>query len=261
VSDTKLELSELPELMTAEAEDALQPLTPPVAVTGAIDRPHREDRIAFSAVKGRAYALAVTAGRIGSMLERSLKLEDKNGKRLARNDAVTRDPDLTWTAPSDGVYTAVVGDVTHRGGPEYLYRLAITEAVPSASATLEKDTVSVSPGKTVELQVTVKRLNGFKAPWQVLAKDLPPGVTAAPAEAPAKDGDVTLKFTAEAEAEAANQPFHVVLKETESGVEQPVPYHLNATAETNGVQQGYSTLVINSTDQPWITVKAVEAKK
>lgn len=262
-SDSKLELSEIPELMAADPDDpsAANPLTPPFAVTGAIDRPRREDRIDFFAVKGRAYSLAVTAGRIGSTLEPWLKLEDKNGKRLARNEGVPRDLDLAWTAPADGVYTAVVGEVTHRGGPDYLYRLAIAEAVPSASANLEKDSSVVVPGKPTELKISLKRLNGFKAPLQLLAQDLPPGVTAPPVEMPAKDGDVTLKLNADPDAAAASQPFHVILRETESGAEHVVPYHLNATAENNGVPQGYSTLVINSTDQPWITVKPAPAKK
>ncbi len=94
------------------------------------------------------------------------------------------------------------------------------------------------------------------------ARALPEGVSAPDVEVPEKDGEVTLKIAAEAGAAPTAQPFQVVLREVESGAEHPVSYFMTAVGENNGVTQGYTKLVIDSTDKLWLTVvKAAEEKE
>ncbi len=264
-SDMPVTISDIPEILEKEPNDTAataQAVDVPVGISGRIHRANDEDRVAFTAVKGRAYAFKVTASRIGSTLDAWLRIENKDGKQLATNDDAggSRDPDLTWTAPADGAYTVAIGDVSHHGGDDYLYRLAITEAAPWVTATLAVHSLSVQAGKTSELKVTVKRTNGFKVKLQLAAKDLPEGVTAPPVDVPDKDGEVTLKIIADVMTKTASQPFTIVLRETESGTEHAARFFMTTGSENNGVPQGHTELFISSTDHPWLTVLTELAK-
>lgn len=264
-SHLPLTISDIPEVVEKEPNDTAanaQTVEIPTGVSGCINRAGDEDRFAFTAVKGRAYEVKVTAASLGSALDAWLKIEDKAGKQLATNDDVNgfRDSALTWTAPSDGTFICALGDVTHHGGGDYFYRLTITEAAPSVSATVTVHSASLVAGKDAELKVAVKRAKGFKSKLQFVAKSLPDGVTAAPADVPEKDGDVTLKFAATADAKPAGTAFTLVLRETEGGIEHPAHFSLVASTENTGVPQGYTELVINATDQLWLTVLPATAK-
>jgi hypothetical protein len=63
-----------------------------------------------------------------------------------------------------------------------------------------------------------------------------------------------LKFTSAPDAKLANQPLQLVVREVETGKEHPVLHVMTTSTEDNGVPQGYSELVITSTDQLWLTV-------
>lgn len=262
-ADQPLIVSDLPEASEKESDGSTpELLTVPGAITGRIEKANDEDRFTFTAVKKRAYDIQLTAAGVGSSLDAWLKIENKDGKQLARGDDAggSKDPQLTWTAPSDGIFTIAVGDVTHRGGDDFVYRLAVTEATPSVTGTAVDHTLKLQPGKTGELKVTVKRVSGFTQKLQLAAKNLPEGISATEVEVPAKGGEVTLKVAATADAKPANQPFQLVLREAEGGKENPVHYSLTATSENNGVPQGFSDLVIDSTEHLWLTVAAEPAK-
>ncbi|MGB8166906.1 MAG: hypothetical protein WCF18_05405 [Chthoniobacteraceae bacterium] len=231
----------------------------PVTVAGCIQKSGDEDRFIFTAVKQRVYAFKLITLRTGTPLIAWLRIENKDGKELARKDDAP-DPQLAWTAPADGNFTVAVGDLTHHGGADFTYRLAVSEAVPDVSATVANSSVTIAPGKSAEVKVTVKRANGFKAKLQLAAKNLPEGVTAPDVEIAEKAAEATLKFSADAEAKPANQPIQLVLREVESGAEHSVRYPMIATSENNGVPAGYTELVINDTDQLWLTVRAEGAK-
>ena len=102
--------------------------------------------------------------------------------------------------------------------------------------------------------MSVKRANGFQTKLQLAAKNLPDGVTASPVDVPEKDGEVTLKIAADATAKSAGQPFTIVLRETETATEHAARFFMITSGENNGVPQGYTELVILSTEQLWLTV-------
>jgi len=242
--------------------DKAQAVTLPCSISGCIDKPGDEDRFAFTVEKGKIYSVEVIGGRAGSPLDAWLKIENKDGKQLTRTDDTVggRDPHLTWTTPSSGTFYAAIGDVTHHGGPRFLYQLHIGEAVPTVAGTVASHECVLASGKTGEIKATIKPANGFKAKLHLVAKNLPVGVTAPEVDVPEKGGDVTLKLNADADAAAASQPIQLVLREHDSGAEHPVSYSMITTTENNGVPQGYTELVINSTDQLWLTVTAAAAK-
>lgn len=243
--------------------DKAQNVAVPCSVAGCIDKAGDEDRFTFTAEKGKIYELNLVSARAGSPLDAWLKIENKDGKQLTRADDTdgSRDPRLAWTAPSSGAFYIAIGDVTHHGGPGYLYQLHIAEAVPTVAGTAANHSMVVAAGKTSEIKATVKGANGFKAKLKLAAKNLPEGVTAEEVDVPEKGGEVTLKLNADASAQATGRPIQLVLREVESGAEHPVIFSMTTTGENNGVPQGYTELVINSTDQLWLTVTAPAEKK
>ena len=256
------EASESGEIAEQEPNDTAtnaQSVAVPATVAACIQKAGDEDRFAFTAMKQRAYEFKLTTPRTGSQLTPWVKIENKDGKELARKDDA-REPQLTWTAPADGNFFVAVGDLTHHGGADFTYHLAVAEAVPAVTATVANHSVTIAPGKNAEMKVAVKRVNGFKVKLQLAAKNLPEGVTAPDVEIGEKAGDVTLKFSADAEAKPAGQPIQLVVRESESGSEHRALYSMIATSENNGVPAGYTELVIDSTDQLWLTVSAASPK-
>lgn len=247
------------EIEEQESENP-QSITPPSVITGRIERANDEDRFSFPAAKGRAYALKLTAAQAGSPLDAWMRIDGADGKQLVRGDdsGSSPDPQLTWTAPGDGVFTVVLGEVTHRGGDDYRYRLEFAEAVPTVTGTSPEHEIRVTAGKTSELKITVKRTNGFKAKLRLAAMDLPEGTTAEEMDVPEKDGEIILKFASAPGAKSSSNPIRVVLREDTT--EHAVKYVMASTAEDNGVPQGYTELVLDSTDQLWLTVIAETPK-
>ena len=253
-----------PELIETEPNDAPNEATHlevPCAVTGSIEKPGDEDRFTFAAKKGDALLLGVQSTTLGFPLDARLKVEDAKGKELAKkNDTVNADPMLEWTAPEDGTYFAAVGNVLHRGGPDHLYRLSISQAVPGLKAVVANNSFAIEPGKTNEIKVTVTRLHGFKSKLTVSARGLPEGLTVEPAEVPDKGGEVVLKLIASADAKPFSGAIQFAVTETESGTEHHAISELISSTTDNGVPQGFKKLVIESTDQLWLTVLSAPAQ-
>jgi hypothetical protein len=246
-------LSDLPE--TVETGEP-QTLAIPSAVSGRLECPGQEDSFQFAATKEAPLLLAVTGRRHGSDIDPWLKIRDAEGKELASNDddGGSLEPRLAWTAPAEGTYTLVVGDVTQRGGVDFFYRLTLTPATPSVSASVAAHAFKVEAGKSVEIKATVSPAHGFKMKLKLAVLGLPAGVTATEVDVPEAGGEVTVTVAAEASAAAAGTPIRLVLREIEGGREHPVVYSMATTGENNGVPQGYQQLLINSTDQLWLTV-------
>lgn len=81
-----------------------------------------------------------------------------------------------------------------------------------------------------------------------------------PADVPDKDGEVTLKVSANADAKPASQPVRFILREIEGGAEHPVLHMLTGVLKNDGDARPAGELVIRSTGQIWLSVLP-EAKK
>ena len=238
-------------------------ITAPIGLNAVINAPGDEDRFAFEVKKGDKLDFAVQSASLGFPLDAWLRLEDGAGKEIAKSDdsGGSPDPKLSWTAPAAGQYQVVIGSVARRGGSDHVYRLEIAPPTPGFTASIAANAFTIAPGKTNEVKVTVTRLNGFDGKLSIEARDLPEGVTAEPAAAPAKSGDVTLKLFATTNAPAHNGPVHFVIVTTADHRERPVPHPLTTRAENNGVPGGYTDLVIEETSELWLTVVPEKASE
>ncbi len=246
-------LSEVPEF-TAAADP--QPLQLPCGVSGRLEESGDEDRFTFQTAKDAAVQFRLTGPSHGSPIDPVLRILSADGKQVAASDddAGFSEAALTWKAPAEGAWTAVVSDRAGKGGPDYYYHLAAVFPTPAVSAAVAVHSVKLEAGKSAEIKVTVKPVHGFQKKLNLAAKNLPAGVPAAEVEVPDKGGEVKLVLTTESSAARAGLPFSLVLREVEGGAEHPVNYALASGGEDNGVPQGYPRLLINTTDQLWLTV-------
>ncbi len=85
------------------------------------------------------------------------------------------DARLHFTAPATGAYIVRVSDNRGRSGPRYFYRLAVRQARPDFTVTLNGATPTVSPGAGRELSVTANRIDNFDEDIRVDITGVPAG--------------------------------------------------------------------------------------
>lgn len=227
----------------------------PGAVSGDLNRPGDVDRFRFTAKKGEVLALEVQATRLGFPLDAWLKVEDAAGKELVRvDDTVGADPKVNWTAPQDGSFFAVVGNLVGSGGNDLRYRLQLIHPAPALQVSLADHAFSVEPGKTNEIKVTFARTHGFNAPLRIRANGLPTGLVAPSVEVAAAAADAVLKVFAPTNASPFSGAIQIIATETGSGREHSAMHSLASTGENNGVPQGFSRLLREQISQIWFNV-------
>ena len=252
---------ELTERELAPLTNGVIQLHPPCAITGCLEKPGEADRFSFAAKKGVKLLLAVQSAAFGFPLDPAIKVEDAHGKELAKSDdGSNADPNLEWTPPEDGTFFARVSNVLHRGDAEHLYRLSLRPATPGWKATVAANAFVFKAGETNEIKVSVKRLHGFKSKLALSAQGLPEGVQSSPAEVPADGGDVSLRLIVAPEAKAFNGPIQIILQ-PEPGEPRAALFEMVTSGVDNGVPNGFTHLVIESTDVLWLTVPPKDPKK
>lgn len=227
----------------------------PFAVTGRLAQAGAKDEFAFTAEKGERLGFEIQSAALGFPLDAWLAIQNAGGKELARNDdGATADPFLEWTAPETGTFRAVVGSVLHRGSPDYLYRLSVAPARPHLRAVIAASSITIAPGKTEKIKITIARQQGFKAKLVASVAGLPEGVSAASAEAGETAKEIEFELQASADAAAFNGPITLQLAEPDAGPVHRVRHDLTAVTSNNGVPQGFRDLLIRSTERVWLTV-------
>jgi hypothetical protein len=68
---------------------------------------------------------------------------------------------LMAVLPADGTYFVRLGDVQRKGGPEYAYRLRISEPEPDFELRVSPSTINAPMGANVPVGVTAVRKDGF----------------------------------------------------------------------------------------------------
>jgi hypothetical protein len=155
-----LNVTHLPELMGVESATSVakaQEIALPFAVTAKINAASQSDYYKFKASKGQRVVLEVVGQRLGSALDSSLAVLDKDGRELARNeDAIGNDSLLEFQAPADGEYIAQVRDYRQQGGDNFKYRL-LAGALPYVRAAFP---FAGRRGETAEVELRGYNLQG-----------------------------------------------------------------------------------------------------
>ena len=161
------------------AKPSAAPLTPPVSVTGRIEAPGGEVAVPFAGRKGGSLSIRAASRELGLAVNPVVRVVGPDGKSLARGEParVNDDTTVNFTPPADGTYTAVVSDLFGGGGTRHVFLLRVSGPEPDYELTVTTDRFNVPPGKSLDIPVTVTRRAGFTKSVEVVAEQLPDGVT------------------------------------------------------------------------------------
>ena len=192
----------------AEFLKRTEPLATPFSLTGRIDKSNAMNVFPFVAKKGQPLLIEIESRTIGLSLTPVLRILDTTGKVLQRAEpsALDQDTKLTFQPPADGVYRIEVSDHYREGGPRFVYRLRVAVPQPDFALTVASDRFTITPGKPLEIPVTIVPTNGFKGDIALTAEGLPEGVKATVTKSDAKI--ITLQFVADKG--GINAPFRIV---------------------------------------------------
>ena len=186
----------------------------PAVITGRIASPDETDAFAFNAKKGQKLSVRVESRALGFPLDPVLTVTDAAGTVIKEVDDASRnvtDPVVSFTAPADGEFRALVHDLHGDGGLRYVYRLTIEEEKTDFQLTLAGGEFLVTADKPLEIPVTITRKAGFNGVIKISAEGIPGGVKVEPVESLAKgDTAKTVKLKMTAANQAASQSFRIV---------------------------------------------------
>lgn len=115
------------ELATATVHDG----SLPIAFNGIIAKENDTDWFKFTAKKGQNLNLHAYARRVRSPLDTALYVHDAKGRQVAGNtDAGGADSRVNYRIPADGEYFVRIFDELKGFGPDFTYRIEITEPAP-----------------------------------------------------------------------------------------------------------------------------------
>ena len=124
-------VGDLPELVETEPNSAPErgeAVSFPLTLNGQINPREDRDYFRLSLRAGQAISFEGVAQRIGSPADLVCEILDGAGRMLhSQDDGVGRDPRGVFVAPRAGTYFLRVHDVGYWGGPEYVYRLTVTD--------------------------------------------------------------------------------------------------------------------------------------
>ena len=216
-------LDTLPECFEKEPNNHLsdaQKVELPMVINGRIDRPDDWDVFQFTGKAGQTIVAEVDARRLESPVDSMLKVTDETGKVLAMNDdhedpeagVNTHDADsyLMFKLPADGTYFVHVGDVARHGGPEYTYRLRISQPIPDFALFVVPSSVTLTSKGANNISIQAVRKDGYTGPITVSLKDPPDGFSLAPAAIP--KGQTSTRLLLKTTLAATTQPVDITLE-------------------------------------------------
>lgn len=210
-----------PSLLESEPNDdgaSALPIPTPIIVHGRIEARGEvgdRDLYAFQAQKGQTLVADLDAAQLSSPLDAVLAVLDEAGKKLIEVDDFesSRDPVIRFTAPADGTYRLAVRSRAESGGEDCIYRLALMAPRPDIALRVNTTSVYIENGKTASLPVLVNRLDGLTEELELLAVDLPTGITVEPQVIPEKTpATITLVLTASEEVAVAGGLVRIVAR-------------------------------------------------
>jgi len=205
----------------------------PVAFHGILSKKEDKDWFRFAGKKGQKLRAQVFARQLRSPLDPYIIVrKEGDSKQIGNNDdAGNGDPDsrLDFEIAEDGVYNLNIRDQLYNSGPDYTYRIEITERSPTLSATLPYGSrnnsqkwkmICVPRGNRVGRVVNLSRSN-IGCDLSLEASSLPSGITIDRDIAPRSINTMPVIFEATATAEIAGGLHKLRVKDPKSGLTGP----------------------------------------
>jgi ribosomal protein S25 len=212
----------LPEVLEAEPNQdhaSAQTIRIGTVVNGRMDAAGDVDVYKFSGKAGTRIIAEVSARRLNSPLDSLLKLIGPNKQQLALNDdfddkafgLTTHQADsmISFTLPADGNYLLEVSDAQRKGGPEYAYRLRLSEPQPDFELRVVPSTVNIRAGSSVPLTVYALRKDGFDGDIRLELEAAQKGFTLGGGRIPGNAEKVQVTLTAPPGGTKELMPIHI----------------------------------------------------
>ena len=216
-------VDDLPECLAEKSNHSVetaQAVTLPVIVNGRVSQPGEREVFKFQGRAGEKIVAEVFARRLDSPLDSFLRLTDATGRQLAFNDdfedkgtglnTFHADSYLTNTLPADGAYYLHLSDTQEQGGPEFAYRLRISEPEPDFALRLVPSSVSLRTGMSGPVTVYALRRDGFTNAINLVLKDGPAGFSLSGARIAENQDKV--QFTLKAPARSLEAPVNLAIE-------------------------------------------------
>ena len=213
----------LPECFQPEANHSLetaQAVTLPIIINGRVGHAGEPEVFKFDGHTGQQIVAEVFARRLDSPLDSFLRLTDAAGKQLAFNDDFEdkgsglnthhADSYLTATLPAAGTYFVHLTDTQGRGGPEFAYRLRISQPQPDFALRLVPSSLSLRTGMSAPLTVFALRRDGFTNAINLELKDAPAGFSLSGARV--EENQDKVQFTLKAPSQPLENPIALALE-------------------------------------------------
>jgi hypothetical protein len=154
-----------------------------------------------------------------------------------------KDSRVTFRAPADGEYLVRVDDVRGQGGEDYGYHLVLRRPRPSFQVFLGTENPNIPRGGTVLVDLNLMRRDGFDAPVEVVAEDLPPGIKATKAVIAGDELGGILALSADSSAPAFSAPtWRIVAREVVDSTSKPTVVPQRQEIEPGGTTGGRITV-------------------
>ena len=177
----------------------------PVIVNGRLAYPGEAALFRFDGARGEEIVAEVVARRLGSPLDSTLRLTDAAGKELAFNDdfedktvgLLTHQADsfISFKLPAKGTYYLQLADAQHKGGPDYGYRLRISQPRPDFELRVVPSSFNVRSNTNVPFTVYALRRDGFSGEIALNLKGAPENFMLSGAAIPSGQDHVRLTLT------------------------------------------------------------------
>ncbi|MEI8289068.1 MAG: PPC domain-containing protein [Verrucomicrobiota bacterium] len=216
-------VDDLPECFEREpndSRDTAQAVTLPIIINGHIGKPAEQDVYQFEGRTGQKLVAEVSARRLDSPLDSLIRLTDQYGKQLAFNDDFEdkgaglqthhSDSYFTATLPEAGRYFIHITDTQSQGGPDYAYRLRISEPRPDFALRVVPSSIDLRVGRSAPVEVYALRRDGFTNAINLTLKNAPKGFSLSGGRI--GENQDKAKVTLNAPLEPGSKPFNLVLE-------------------------------------------------
>lgn len=131
---------------------------------------------------GKLLHLRVLSQSIGSDLDPTLTIVDKEGKQQSFQDdnGTNRDPEIRWLVPKEGEYWASINDFHKRGNNTSPYWFKVDVLEPGLVPSTTTDVFDAKINKEFEVRIQVERLANWTGELELITKGLPDGSTLKP---------------------------------------------------------------------------------
>lgn len=242
-------ISDLPESSEAannDTRESANELAWPAVMNGQFETADDEDWFRLACRKDVPLTIECSSQPRWSPSLPIVALTDANGGVLASASAVQTARGTTrieWRTPADGTFFLRLRDLQQgiRGGPEFIYRLTVREAIPDFALSLKADVINVVQGARVDVDVAVDRRGGFAGPIELIVDGLPEGIRLEGQQVAANQPTAKLAFIADAEVRSCDVTLRIKGKAEIGG--KPVEHSAQATHlahDVDGVSLGAS---------------------